>query len=107
MNSMSLVLVYKLGDVSSPDQVDQVLRSVPADGSPSLRTGEAFTCRIWLKDAIMALDKNQLLKLAAHIDDIEKKAFAAATRLEPAIEEGLIKAKIVSTGSSSSSSSRW
>lgn len=69
MSSSTLVLAYKIGQVSSQSQIDQVLRDVPADGSPSLRTGEAFTCRIWAKDAVMALYNNRLLDLSADIGE--------------------------------------
>jgi len=66
---MSLVILYKIGSVKSPLEADQVLRSLPADGSPSLRTGEEFTCRIWVKDALMALSNNQSLTLKADIGE--------------------------------------
>jgi hypothetical protein len=69
MSLMSLVLVQKLGEASSPDQMYKALQGVPADGSPSLRTGEPFTCRISLKDAVMALHKNGLLDLIADIGE--------------------------------------
>lgn len=55
MISMSLVLAYKIGAASSPSEMDQVLRDLPAGGSASLRTGEVFTCRIWVKDVLVAL----------------------------------------------------
>jgi hypothetical protein len=64
---MSLVLVYKIGSVSSQTALDQVLHAVPANGSASLRTGETFTCRIWTKDALVALHNNRILTLRANI----------------------------------------
>lgn len=69
MSSMSLVLVYKLGQASSQSQIEQVIRDLPADGSPSLRTGEGFTCRIWAKDAVMALYNNNLITLTEDIGE--------------------------------------
>ena len=67
LSSLSLVLIYKIGPASSQTAFDQVLRAVPANGSASLRTGEAFTCRIWTKDAIMALHNNRIVTLEADI----------------------------------------
>lgn len=125
---MSLVLVYKIGSVSSQTALDQVLKAVPANGSASLRTGEAFTCRIWTKDALMALHNNRIVTLHASIgefqslhaptaytvenftkefveDTLEKQAFAVATRLEPQIERGERQAAVLDSAPSSSSSS--
>lgn len=68
---MSLVLVYKIGIASSQRAVDQVLQTVPADSSASLRTGEAFTCRIWTKDALMALHNNRIVTLTANIGEFK------------------------------------
>jgi hypothetical protein len=64
---MSLVLVQKIGPVSSHSDLDRVLRSVPADGQASQRTGESFTCRIWLKDALVALHNERVVTLRADI----------------------------------------
>ncbi|KAF7957507.1 hypothetical protein EAE96_003084 [Botrytis aclada] len=66
---MSLVLVFKIGPISSSDRIDEVLRAVPADGSASLRTAEAFTCRIWMKDALVALHENHVVTLPADIGE--------------------------------------
>jgi hypothetical protein len=67
---MSLVLVFKIGSVSSQTALDQVLQAVPADGSASLRTGEAFTCRIWTKDALVALHDSRIVTLPENIDEL-------------------------------------
>ncbi|KAL3419881.1 hypothetical protein PVAG01_08380 [Phlyctema vagabunda] len=106
LNSMSLVLVYKIGSISSHDDLDQLLRNTPADGSASLRTGEAFTCRIWTKDALVALHHNRVLTLSADIDTLEKQAFELGTSLEPEIETGDRGAAVMSSTPSRSSSRR-
>ncbi|KAJ8064450.1 hypothetical protein OCU04_006788 [Sclerotinia nivalis] len=87
--SLTLVLLYKIGLVSShtPLKANQVLRAVPANGSASLRTGEAFTCRIWTKDAFVALHENGIVTLPADIDTLERQAFAPARGLKPYIEQ--------------------
>ncbi|KAF4634538.1 hypothetical protein G7Y89_g3556 [Cudoniella acicularis] len=106
LSSLSLVLVYRIGSLSSQaGRLDQVLRAVPANGSASLRTGEAFTCRIWAKDALMALHNSGIVTLSASIDKLEKQAFALARRLETKIESGEGKASVLDSDPSSSSSS--
>ncbi|KAH7370214.1 hypothetical protein BKA65DRAFT_349294, partial [Rhexocercosporidium sp. MPI-PUGE-AT-0058] len=65
-----LVLFYEIGRTSTQITLDQVLRAVPANGSASLRTGETFTRRIWMKDALMALQNNRIVTLSADIGEI-------------------------------------
>ncbi|KAF7875103.1 hypothetical protein EAF04_002275 [Stromatinia cepivora] len=104
--SLTLVIVYKIGIVSSQTRlkVDQVLEAVPADGSASLRTGEAFTCRIWTKDALVALHDNGNVTLPADIDTLERQAFAAASALEPKIEQNRAKPAVIDSMGGASSS---
>ena len=66
---MSLVLLYKIGSVSSNAAADQVLRAVPANGSASLRIGEAFDCLTWVNDALMALHNERIVTLLADIGE--------------------------------------
>lgn len=72
LDSTTLVLAYKIGQILSPNHVDQVLRGLPADGSPSLRTGEGFNCRTWVKDALMTLHNDCLLDLSADIGEFRR-----------------------------------
>ncbi|KAF7921246.1 uncharacterized protein EAE98_008672 [Botrytis deweyae] len=94
-SSMSLVLVFKIGPISSSDKIDEFLRAVPADGSASLRTDEAFTCRIWMKDALVALHENHVVTLPVDIDTLEAKAFAAGTAHEHRVERTAAKAIVI------------
>ncbi|CAG8977394.1 hypothetical protein HYALB_00007024 [Hymenoscyphus albidus] len=87
-SSMSLVLIFKIGPVSSTSTLDQVLRGLKSDGSPSARTGEPTTCRVWVKDGLCALHDNKVVKMSSSIDNIEREAFAIGTRLEPGVEQG-------------------
>ncbi|KAG6181951.1 hypothetical protein E4U10_007122, partial [Claviceps purpurea] len=41
--------------IKSQSRTLGVMKDVQADGSPSKRTGESFTCRIWVKDVLVAL----------------------------------------------------
>jgi hypothetical protein len=73
--SLTLVILYKIGktgSVSSRTAADQVLRAQPANGTASLRTGEAFDCRIWVKDAIMALHNEGIVTLQASIGEFQR-----------------------------------
>jgi hypothetical protein len=55
------------GLTGSVQAATDVIQSIPADGSPSQRTGEAFRCLSWLKDAIVALDAAGLVQLPMSI----------------------------------------
>ncbi|KAG6208376.1 hypothetical protein E4U35_000135 [Claviceps purpurea] len=50
------------------------MKDVQADGSPSKRTGESFTCRIWVKDVLVALHDCGEIVLPAIIDVLEGMA---------------------------------
>jgi hypothetical protein len=43
--------------------VERVARDVPADGNPSRRTGQTFTCRVWIGDVIAELGRAGVLEL--------------------------------------------
>lgn len=54
---LTLVAMIRVSGLRAPVKAAMdVIKSVPADGSPSQRTGDAFNCSTWLKDAIVALD---------------------------------------------------
>jgi hypothetical protein len=54
--SMALIVLVKVGTIVKNDRdVATVIQQVLADGEPSKRTGEAFTCRVWVKDALAHL----------------------------------------------------
>ncbi|KAG6300745.1 hypothetical protein E4U45_003708 [Claviceps purpurea] len=64
------------------------MKDVPADGSPSKRTGESFTCLIWVKDVLVALYDCGEIVLPATIDVLEGMD----------MEKGLKYAKIADGG---------
>lgn len=53
--SMSLIVLIRVGKIKTHSRMRDVIKGIAADGNPSQRTGEAFTCRIWVKDVLMAL----------------------------------------------------
>lgn len=69
MGSMPLILLYDPGAISPEciPAVDTVLQGVPGNREPSKRTGEAFTCRIWAKDALMVLQVEGIITLPCDI----------------------------------------
>lgn len=52
--SMTLIVLVKVGSVVK-NGIAPVIQQVPADGKPSKRNGEAFSCRTWAKDALAHL----------------------------------------------------
>lgn len=81
--SRPLVLLFRLGSVSSSTSTlcDSTLRNVPAKGEPSTRTSEAFTCRIWVKDAVVALHSAKIIVLTKSIGQYCEKIITNAREL--------------------------
>lgn len=67
--SGTLLLLYRLGNItpSTARLCDSVLKNVPCDGKSSARNGEKFTCRTWVKDAVVKLHEARVIKLAKDI----------------------------------------
>lgn len=94
--SLSLLLAHKIGSVSESDLqpcVD-VLNGVPGDGRPSPNTDEKFDCRIWVKDAIIALEKNKIITLKEPLSSIETYLVNTARHYKPGVETGLRTAEV-------------
>jgi hypothetical protein len=49
------------------DSVEEIVRSVPADGKPSRRTGQSFNSRIWWGDVLFKLGEEGILRLEKSI----------------------------------------
>jgi hypothetical protein len=79
MKSLSVCVALKVGTVT--DQSLMILRTtlegVPFSGEPSVNTGEAFSCTVWVKDALLALHKAGVITLIKDIDTINQEAIAA------------------------------
>jgi len=95
-NSMSLCVVLKLGIATSQNwtALHTTLANVPCSGQPSLNTGEPFTCRIWVKDAILALHNAGVIQLTAAIETIEEKAVKAAEKNRNKVERAAGAAQV-------------
>ncbi|RJE21949.1 hypothetical protein PHISCL_05724 [Aspergillus sclerotialis] len=98
--SMSLVLAYKIGSVnpSSWQTCLNVLNGVNANGIPSPNTGEQFSCRVWVKDAILALHNNHILVLSETISAIEVKLVNRANAHKTKVEGGQSPARVENSG---------
>lgn len=77
--SFSLVTVVRVSGLNGTisDALDMI-QSVPADGSPSQRTGAAFNCSTWLKDVLAALDEAGTIKLPMNIGESRILSFPFA-----------------------------
>ncbi|KAJ2986113.1 hypothetical protein NUW58_g5186 [Xylaria curta] len=80
--------MLRVAEVDTHSRAKEVIRNIPADGSPSQRTGEAFTCRIWVKDALMALCEQGVIALPADIDALEYTAVQHGLSYAPYSEGG-------------------
>lgn len=65
--SISLIAVILVDRVKRHSRTTDIIRSIPADGSPSQRTGESFTCRTWVKDVLVALHEYEEIMLPTDI----------------------------------------
>ncbi|KAF5635701.1 hypothetical protein F25303_8378 [Fusarium sp. NRRL 25303] len=84
----TLIVLVKASRVSNVLRATQIIQSVPADGKPSCRTGADFTCRIWVKDALVKLHEKGEIFLADDIEVIETEAIAYAERYAADSEQG-------------------
>ncbi|KAK7935111.1 hypothetical protein PG985_000606 [Apiospora marii] len=87
-NSMTLIVLVRVGALKSHSEATNVMKTIPADGSPSRRTGEAFTCRIWIKDVLMALHEAGQIALPVDIDALERAAVRHAVNHAKSAESG-------------------
>ncbi|KAI8963631.1 hypothetical protein F5Y11DRAFT_346277 [Daldinia sp. FL1419] len=86
--SVTLIVLVKV-DSLHKDGFSTIAKSVPADGSPSKRTGEAFRCLTWVKDVLVSLDTNGIIKLPHDIDRFVTLAQSEAARESRGVEGGL------------------
>ncbi|CZS74862.1 unnamed protein product [Fusarium graminearum] len=87
-NSMTLIAMIKVSDIRSPDLVEHAIRSVPANGNLSGRNGDGFTCRTWVKDALVSLHDSGAIVLPTDIETIEKKSIQYGMRYSRTSESG-------------------
>ncbi|KAI9710956.1 MAG: hypothetical protein M1820_002393 [Bogoriella megaspora] len=89
-SSVSLCLCFKVGSVTSQnwDAFKATLRGLPGSSKPSPNTREAFTCRVWVKDALLALHNARLIHLTEDISNIEQAAVEKAESNRNNVEQG-------------------
>lgn len=97
--SLDLCLSLKFGTVNSSNWnlVQDTLNANPADGQPSSNTNEQFTCRVWVKDALYALQNAGIIHLVKPIDVIETQAIEYGEGHRRAIELGTSSVLVINT----------
>ncbi|PYH95641.1 hypothetical protein BO71DRAFT_199916 [Aspergillus ellipticus CBS 707.79] len=94
--SLSLLLAKKIGAVNQSNWqtcVD-ILDGIPADGRPSPNTGEVFSCRVWVKDAIIALQNNGIITLGKALSELEDILLEGASDNKVGVERGRSRARV-------------
>ncbi|KAF2469554.1 uncharacterized protein BDR25DRAFT_315166 [Lindgomyces ingoldianus] len=88
--SISLCLCFKVGTVNAETwaKLKDTLQQVPGNGQPSPNTQEAFTCRVWVKDALLALHNAGVIRLTKAIATIEEEAIMQAEGNRAGVEGG-------------------
>ncbi|TVY34923.1 hypothetical protein LOCC1_G006403, partial [Lachnellula occidentalis] len=79
LRSRSMVVVLKIGDVSSASAIDRSVSRVPLMSRSRLPPGEPqWTCRVYVKQALEALNQDRILRLPASVNQLERACLAAA-----------------------------
>ncbi|KAG6065724.1 hypothetical protein E4U32_006994 [Claviceps aff. humidiphila group G2b] len=86
--SMSLIVLILIGKVKNHARVMELIKGVPADGTPSQRTGVPFSCRIWVKDVLVSLHESGEIVLPGTIDELEIMAVKNGLKYAPSAETG-------------------
>lgn len=97
---MSLVLAYKLGSInpSAMRECKHILNNVPYDYPHSPNTGEPFSCRVWVKDALVELQKKGILVLTRDLSSIERELIERANYHKEEVEGGTDNAEVENHG---------
>jgi hypothetical protein len=98
--SMSLVLAYKLASLtpSTMEACKRILDAYPYRYSHSPNTGEPFSCRVWVKDAVIELQKNGMIVLTRDYSLIEAQLIEDASDHKDEVEGGADDAKVENHG---------
>lgn len=104
---MAFCTALRVGDVSTADRgaaaVDDMwtacqrtLDAVPADGVPSPNTGEKFSCRVWVQDALLALETEGIVNIGGmeNFERIERRLVELGEGNREAVETGVGPAQI-------------
>ncbi|KAG6166365.1 hypothetical protein E4U27_008228, partial [Claviceps purpurea] len=87
-HSATLIILFFVSKVKNHARTVEIMKGIPADGSPSQRTGESFSCVTWAKDALVLLHESGEIVLPQTIDELEVTV----------VEEGLDHASTAESG---------
>lgn len=73
--SVTLIVLLLVDKVKNHSRAREVIKGIPADGNPSQRTGESFSCRIWAKDVLVSLHECGEIVLPKNIGRIKMIIF--------------------------------
>lgn len=66
---MTLICLVKIGELPDLHQAKTAIAGGPAEGEASSRTGEAFTCRIWVKDVLVTLHGGGIIQWLSDVGE--------------------------------------
>ncbi|OQD76650.1 hypothetical protein PENDEC_c004G02113 [Penicillium decumbens] len=95
--AMGLVLAYKIGSISPRawEACKNVLDAVPYDYTHSPNFSEPLSCRVWVKDALVALQENRIIALPQDLSLIERELVERANLRKEDVEQGRAPADVV------------
>ncbi|KDB23814.1 hypothetical protein H109_04314, partial [Trichophyton interdigitale MR816] len=79
--SLSLVLAHKVGFINNWQTYIDTLNGIPARHRPSPDTRETFSCKTWVKDASIALEKAGIISVDGDISAVEAMLIKEASTI--------------------------
>lgn len=99
--SMAFCVALRVGSITGAvddfDTLKATMEGVPGTGVSSFHTQEVFDCRVWVKDALVALQDAGIINLTVDTSTIEQDAFDKAYQNRERVEQAPNQAKIVNT----------
>ncbi|KAG6089536.1 hypothetical protein E4U30_008351 [Claviceps sp. LM220 group G6] len=86
--SVTLIVLFFVSKVKNHARAVEIMKGIPADGKPSQRTGEPFSCVTWAKDALVLLHESGEIVLPQTIDKLEVAAVEKGLRYAHKAEGG-------------------
>ena len=90
LSTIGLCLCFVIGTAKAErlQKLRDILRAVPGSGEPSRHGQEKFTCRVWVKDTLVALRDADPINSTREASDIEQVAINAAESNKILVEQG-------------------
>jgi len=97
--SRSMRLAMKIGSVKSKaqaDKADAVLRAVPIAkyGEYIAKYNQKFTCRIWVREALEALNEAKIVEFTCDTEDIQDEALSTVSDMMKKGVKGLTESDL-------------